>query len=600
MSNLAHLYMKKATFILLFILGGLVNTVPVLSQVPDDFAASRLQEVAREYAGAEVNWPIVAALASYDVNTNRFRLDAADRNQLNQFRNAFQQFKRAERRYANEISEGAKVFAPDEMDRCDSLFSAFQSAVKRGNYDQSLDLSSVVELAVENLAEVNSTNRKEEVEARLSEKSGTVLKREGVLGQWITAILNDFFAESDGVQTKRESRALLSFRDGSEVLVSPQTTAIIRTSRLDKLTQSAETEITIENGSLLSRLSAQAQQSSDFRIFAENSVTTVRSGKFWADNSSNERVSYANYDGTATVEANNRDVVLQRNQGTIVVRGQEPSPPIELLPSPKLPWPRLDSVIYRDRFQLSWNTISEAEYYEVDHSTSKKFESNVNTYRSQDNTLTLNNIPLQISYVQIRAFDENGLRGNDSPTYRILRNKDIIPPALFFKGADRGTAFSVEDTYTLTGITEPGTQLIINEKALSVGQDGSFDYVVDLAGKQRVELRVLGKDRSGNEAIENISIFKIDPEQLFNVSWSTESNENGIVFQKGPINITGKAYPRMEAVLNAGSETYTARSDNSGRWAITFSVAQGVESVTLSFRKAGNEKIIAQKTFSIQ
>jgi hypothetical protein len=87
-----------------------------------------------------------------------------------------------------------------------------------------------------------------------------------------------------------------------------------------------------------------------------------------------------------------------------------------------------------------------------------------------------------------------------------IHEKDIIPPDLEVN--------KVEATYydkaTITGITEPGATLTINDEAVEVEEDGSFSYDVTLKpGNNKFVL--IATDPAGNETRYELIIVRKDP-----------------------------------------------------------------------------------------
>ena len=58
----------------------------------------------------------------------------------------------------------------------------------------------------------------------------------------------------------------------------------------------------------------------------------------------------------------------------------------------------------------------------------------------------LTNIPLASVYVRIIAIDRYGLRGVDSPTYRIIHVKDTQPPPIQIDGWEMDRKYTANDT----------------------------------------------------------------------------------------------------------------------------------------------------------
>ncbi len=561
------------------------------------FKPPELSQVSRELAGSEANWPIVFQTAEYLSGENMFVLDAASMAELERFLESWQDLEKNRKRYSNLIRNGAGVFAAKEVARTDSIYQAFRGMVDKGDIDSSVALISDYDRSISVMALALEENRVVDVEARLTEKQGTVEYRRGLIGQWFSATVGNLFREADGVRTANESTGKVTFVDGSEVTLAKSTTAIIRSSRLDRLTNTSDVEISISQGGLLARLSADGIERSNYQISAGSATMLVKSSNFWTEKTDEDRVVMANYAGTTTITAENEVINLGRNQGTIVVRGHVPLQPIQLLPAPRLRWAATDSVITGDRISLTWNEIDGAASYEVDISDSPSFDGWVRSIQSETNQGTLADIPAGISHLRIRAFDENDLRGAESQTYRILRSTGTLPPYLFLEDGDRAQIYTSDPEYTLSGVTEPSSTIRINGNPVSVSSSGEFFVTLRLEpGLNPVEL--LSTSMSGNVTHQERSIIKISEDKLFDLNWSSFA-EDGRVRYAEDIFVTGRAYPPLEVVARIGDMEKIVPCGINGNWALSVNPEPDSD-LTITLRYRDSKEVIGERTYRIE
>ena len=336
---------------------------------PIDFKASELSRNAFIFTGDSAAWPIVVSLAVRNVASNSFTLSIAAQKKLKGFAIEHDKVLLAREQTSLLIEDGARVFASDELDSVTNFFSMYESAIREGSVEEAHRRATQIMVGTEQMQKLIEENRDEAVDARLAQKDGTVEKRRGYLGDWQTAFLGDLFVAYDGVKTGEKSMALLSFVDGVDVIVDPNTTVTIRTSRRNRLSQKVKRNIALVNGSLLTMFSEKAQETNDFSFEAGTSESIVKSNKFWASAKGDLSAKVSNYEGTIDLSASNVRITLQSNQGTIVRKGQPPLRPITLLPSPHLNWRLNDSIIYVDHLLMKWEEVSGAVQYEVEAST---------------------------------------------------------------------------------------------------------------------------------------------------------------------------------------------------------------------------------------
>jgi hypothetical protein len=561
------------------------------------FRPPDLSRVSVELAGAESNWPIVFQAAEYHSGENTFVLDADSRARVDRFRENWLTLDENRKRYNKLIRNGAAVFASSEVARSDSLYQAYRGKVDKGDIDGAIGIISQYRQSIDNVANALDKNRVVDVEARLSEKQGTVEYRRGLIGQWLAAAVGSLFREADGVRTSSESTGKVTFVDGSEVTLSRNTTAIIRSSRLDRLTNSSDIEINISQGGLLARLSSDGIQRSNYEISAGTATMLVKSSNFWAEKTDDDRVVMANYSGFTTVMAENEIISLGRNQGTIVVRGRVPVEPVPLLPAPRLRWAASDSVIIRDRMTLAWGAIDGAVRYEVDISDSPSFDGWVRSIRTETNRADLTDIPTGISHLRIRAFDENDLRGTESQTYRILRSTGMLPPYLFLVDGDPADMYTADPEITLAGISEPGSSLSVNGEPVSVSASGDFRLTIQL-DPGRNTLKMLATSPAGNVTRQERSVTKISEDKLFDLTWSSFAEDGRVRFSED-ILITGRAYPPLEVVAKIGETEKVVPCGTNGNWALSISPEPDSD-LTIALRFRHSKEIIGERTFRIE
>ena len=571
------------------------NIIP--EEDPFVFKPPELSRIAHELAGSESNWPIVFHAADYRSGENVFSLDADSRAAVSVFLDYWKLLEEDRREYSRLIEKGAGVFAAEEVRRADSVYQAYRAMVDRGDIEESIRLISDYRRYIDDIESALENNRVVDVEARLSEKQGTVEYRRGLIGQWLAATVGKLFKEADGVRTASESTGKVTFLDGSEVELSKNSTAIIRSSRLDRLTNISDVEINISEGGLIARLSSDGIERSSYQISAGTATMMVKSSNFWAEKTDEDRVVMANYSGRTTVTAENEVIDLGRNQGTIVVRGRVPVPPVDLLPPPRFRWAATDSVIIRDRLALRWYEIPGAQYYELEISDSPSFDGWVRSINSETNQNTITDIPVGISHVRIRAYDSNDLRGADSPTYRILRSTGMLPPYLFLVDGDLSEIYTSEAEHTLSGVVEPGSDLSINGQSVDVTPAGDFNLTLGLTpGKNQITL--IAANEAGNVTRQFRSITKISEDQLFDITWSSYAVDDR-VRHADDILVTGRAYPPLEVVARTGDMETVVPCGINGNWALTLSPEKDSELV-ISLRYRDNKEIIGERTYRIE
>jgi len=560
-----------------------------------NFPASQLSEAAARYAGAAQNWPVLSSLAEYDAQTNRFTILPSNLETLAQFSTAWSQLEASRTRFSQLILEGGRVFAAEELVVIDSLFARHRRLVSEANIPESIRLSGTIDERVQEVNDLIETRRKADIEARLEQKTGQVDRREGLLAEWNPAATGELFVREDGIRTGQESQAQLVFLDGSDVVLYENTTAVIRQSQVDRLTNRSEVDIELSGGGLLTRLSAAARNQSEYSLNAGSATTDIRSGNFWAETASEDRVTMSNFDGEVTVRAEAGQVLLQENEGTIVIRGREPSDPIRLLTAPQHGWSSPDSVIYNDEIDLTWQEVNGASYYEVDMAPSRTFDAGLRTVRTSGTVAALTGIPVGISYLQIRAFDQNGLRGNNTAPLRLLRIATDAPPPIILDQRDRQVIYTYEQDFRLTGTTQPDVRLLVNGSDVQV--DISVRFAAPLTVEDERSVRIQAIDPAGNTREVTQKIQYIDTGRLFDLSWSVPVTGNQVT-RTPRILISGSAWPFMRVEIQAGDQRWQMPVGSTGQWSRQISPGNA-DSIIITFKDRSSGETIAEQSFEL-
>ena len=561
------------------------------------FPSSQLQEMALRYTGDTLNWPILVQITERNIQENSFTLSQSALLQLETLSEATAIVIREKERMKELIANGATVFAKDEWIAAVQQFEQHKQAVADGDLDEAITSAFPITEKLNILESVLASNRMVEIQAELEDKVGRVDKRVGILGDWDSAEIGDLFEESDGLKTHAESFANLGFTDGSKIIVDPNTVAIIRKSRVDKLDERAEAEITLESGGLLARLSSVATQRSNYVLNAGSSETELRTTNFYAESDGNETVKLTNYDGVASVSANDVTITIRENEGTIVREGEAPAPPIQLLPAPELFWDSQDTVVYKDQIIYTFNQVQDAESYIVQRSTSSSFDKDLQEIEVSNNVALLSYLPLGRTYVRVAAIDRLGLRGPFSETTRIIRNEDNQPPPAFIDNLNGNVLFTLTNSATITGVTQPDARVLVNSVSVPVQNSGRFTYTLEnLVPDQSVS--IVAMDDSGNNTVRGVRVVQLTEDILFNLALNGARGRDVIVVDRPSVTISSRAYPGLEVIINNAGTTRRVQTDSQGRWGITMNMQQGELSVTFKDIRTG--ELYLTKSFTVQ
>lgn len=562
------------------------------------FSADQVYATSKAVTGDSAAWPLVVSLARRDVVRNGFTLDQTALKQLKDFSGVHAGVREGRKYFSRLLKAGARVFAADRMNEAGNLSSQYDRSIRDGDMRNAMETASRLLITIKEIENEIREKRTEDVDALLAERQGDVTKRKGLLGAWADARKGDMLKQSDGVKTGDASFAQLAFTDGCDVMIDPNSTVLIRESKMDKLDQTIRRDIALVRGGLLTTLTESAKERNNLSLQAGSSQSEVRSGKFWASAVEERRVKLSNYDGTMKVTANNAAVNLGANEGTVVEKGKPPLKPVQLLPPPQLNWERIDSTIYSPEIGLSWNSIKNSAEYRIEVSPSKDFTSAIKGFSTGSGSFRLQNIQLGVLFVRIYAVDKLGLRGMESPVYKIVRVEDKLPPPIYLNGWETERKYTILPTVSIEGTTEPDAELTADNVRQTVQADGSFRFPVSV-GPSEKKIHLRSSDRSGNVRERILSIVPMDSNTVMSIAWNCAVENSVLSPTTAEISARGSSYPSIQITATLGDQTERVRTDSQGNWAIALRRMSG-QTLTVVFESLSDHVIIGTKSLQVE
>jgi len=164
-------------------------------------------------------------------------------------------------------------------------------------------------------------------EAVLEIISGTVLVRDPATGVWIGAANKMRLREGDSIKTDDVSRAMVTFFEGSPVILFPRTEITILRSRVSKFEpKTNHITMRVQQGYVRVAVAPQPKATQRFVVETPQAVATLLNGSYSVEvNGTGSQ--FAAREGEGVVVAAGTEVVLRQGQRTTVSPGKAPSPP---------------------------------------------------------------------------------------------------------------------------------------------------------------------------------------------------------------------------------------------------------------------------------
>jgi hypothetical protein len=210
----------------------------------------------------------------------------------------------------------------------------------------------------------------------------------------------------------------------------------------------------------------------------------------------------------------------------------------------------------------------------------------------------LKNIEIGILFVRVLAIDKLGLRGIESPTYRLVRVEDKLPPAIYVDGWETDRRYTALVSLLIKGTTEPDAKFIVDGKLMPLAANGEFSFSVNV-GQTEKQIKISATDRSGNTRERTLSIVPIDTNRVKRIEWNCPENETTLTPSSENISASGTAYPSMKIIVTHGTQTSNVQTDSQGNWALSMKRIKN-EELKIVFESISDNKIILTKTYIVK
>lgn len=355
------------------------------------------------------------------------------------------------------------------------------------------------ELAIEGARDVS------EMSAVLSGARNTVkAKRSGAIA-WGPANVGMPLYDRDAIQTFRRASARIKLDRESFLDVEENSLVIIKRMEEDLFFGEKESVLIMVDGKLRGNIKGDDQQTINVQIATPSAVTRVVSGessegeaKFTVTVNPDKSSTVTVYEGVAAVEAQNKVVRVEANQGVTVNLGQVPTAPRSLPPPPTSSSPDDGfAYYYRDlppKIRFSWAGVYEETYHFV-LSRDPGFEDIVEDEYVTGNDFSHGNLKEGDYYWRLSRLT-GWAEGGFSEARMIRVVKDDAPPVLRVQlpGGVVGQA-----RVTLKGVTEPGSRVFIQGVRVKIDGAGTFEQGVTLKRGTNV-IVIEAVDAAGNVA----------------------------------------------------------------------------------------------------
>ncbi|MCX5813313.1 MAG: FecR domain-containing protein [Proteobacteria bacterium] len=261
---------------------------------------------------------------------------------------------------------------------------------------------------------------------------GDVKVQKDETAEWVALNIGNTVSRGSKVQTGNASSVEITFGDRNSIFIKSNTTLGIVTSEKKGPTYTVN-NFYLKTGRAITKIKEATGSNSRIIINTPSAVASVRGTEFRVSVDQVESMRTEVLTGNVGVSAMKKVVELKEGEGTYVQKGAVPTPPVKLLPPPKL----VDyKSIYKDMpIKLSFEEIPGQSSIRgiITKDIEGRHVLDEKVIKDKE-TMNFFNIPDGIYYFFCQGIDDLGIEGFQSQSYEIKLRANPLPPLIQSKG----------------------------------------------------------------------------------------------------------------------------------------------------------------------
>jgi hypothetical protein len=421
------------------------------------------------------------------------------------------------------VGIGAKVLAAEILSDAELNYKKSLKQKEVFEIESATELAKQSIILAEKAYKQTIEIRDKTIDAIVTFKKGTLQKRFSSALAWQSAELHENLRENDAARTLALSMARITFHDLSQIKLNENSQAVIQRTRVDALTNKSSSKIKIEKGDAYAMLLNSPKK--DFSLEIPGVKTKINSKYFWVEKGTSD-TKLANYNGEITLESNNKTVVVQKNQGSVISQSGTPSDAKDLLPPPNIISPADMQNLLSFSQEFVWTAVDGAKSYWIEIGLDFNFKTMYDTRKNITETRAVfNNFQKGVYYWRVCSVDNSGLPGPYTDTRYFVVSPDKNKPFISVEFPPNNFS-TKEKKLGISGKTSPGNKIFIGQNESETGIDDSFTFPFTLIeGKNDILIKAI--NNSNVESLIRRTVFyESDPRLIIINESGNEINDN--------------------------------------------------------------------------
>lgn len=557
-----------------------------------------IREIAKKYLGDPNLWEDL--LYANGLRSHELRPGMKLRIPVKDISGAIRKLEESNESISRANIAGAIIFAPEVISEAIELRNSAIEKRKAGLWSECGDLAgSALKKAVEAM-KICDTKKNVPAEAILDNLKGEVHRQKPSDNIWHDVSRNQILMEGEKIRTMSQSYADILFRDSSRLHLKENAQALIRRMRSNLLDETEEAKVSLIEGDVLALLAGGAKEKR-VQVDIPGVDAKIDSQSFYVG-MDKDGARFANYDdGKMEITSGGKKVVLEENQGSIVPVDQSPTAPRKLLPAPRPLKPENGANRFDPDTPFSWTGVKNADHYLLELALDAAFSNVVLRENLRRTTFKLpKNIGSGSYYWKVSAVSRDQLPGRPGGVrfFRIM--PDDNPPFLVVRSPAEG-AILLGETAEISGATELGASLFIQEQPVEISLEGGFRFCHELSpGKNSIVVRAV--DRAGNVSEIKRVVHRLKKKEIelaFDEHLHRMGRDGFLVAHKD-FTLSGKTEPLSQITVSSEESDFSAATNvkKNGKFRINVSVKNKKETITAQVvSRAGNS---IEKRFRVE
>jgi len=515
---------------------------------------------------------------------------------------ANKKLKKSQKTIKSAAKSGARIFTPELIKEAIDFRDNAINQRKLGEWDHCISTAEKSIVRAEQALKICKSKQDLPAEAVLDYLKGNVHRRKISDNDWSDISIYDLLMEGDKVRTLEQSYAEILFKDESRIQLKENAQTLIRRIRKNLLDNTQDCDVSVLKGEVLALLTGSAHDR--FHVDTPGVETRVHSRHFWVKKDK-KKSRFANYDGTLKVSSGGSQVMLNKNEGTVVPLNKKPSAPTKLIRCPNLIFPANTSEHFTTDIRLRWEKVDTAIAYKLELSLDKQF-SKIIVASSIKNTFfdIPNHIDNNLYFWRIASISKEGLMGIFTETWSFSIIDDNYPPYLVLHTPKNDETITSNIVF-VSGNTEPGIELAIGNYQVSIDDNGNFSYYYTLnEGKQKITVKAV--DKAGNESIieRNVRCIKKNKILLSFDNTIPQIKPFDFITKNMKFSLSGKTLPDALLTLseldepNCTNQVLSSLQNDLTHSIQTIADSSGNFSLNISTEKKQNDYALSIKSLS--